>query len=42
MHLYVRSQVAVVGLQAYLKMLMWDNLIHADLHPGNVLIRMER
>ena len=22
-------------------MLVWDNLIHADLHPGNVLIRME-
>ena len=29
------------GTQSYLKMLMWDNLIHADLHPGNVLIRIE-
>ena len=37
----LRCKVAVVGLQAYLKMLIWDNLIHADLHPGNVLIRME-
>ena len=22
-------------------MLMMDNFIHADLHPGNVLVRME-
>ena len=25
----------------HLKMLMMDNFIHADLHPGNVLVRME-
>jgi len=37
----LRCQVAVVGLQAYLKMLIWDNKMHADLHPGNVLIRMD-
>ena len=30
-----------MGLQAFLKMLINDNFIHADLHPGNVLIRFE-
>ena len=28
-----------MGVQSYLKMLMMDNFIHADLHPGNVLVR---
>ena len=37
----LRASVAAVGIQLYLKMLVWDNLIHADLHPGNVIIRME-
>jgi len=35
----MRSSVALCGVQAYFKMLIWDNYIHADLHPGNVLIR---
>lgn len=37
----IRVKVALVGVQSYLKMLMVDNFIHADLHPGNVLVRME-
>jgi len=37
----LRTNVAFLGLQSYLKMLIWDNFIHADLHPGNVLIRTE-
>jgi len=37
----LRSNIALVGVQAYFKMLIWDNYIHADLHPGNVLIRTQ-
>lgn len=37
----LRSNIALVGVQAYFKMLIWDNYIHADLHPGNVLIRKQ-
>lgn len=33
--LLIRKQVAQCGMQAFLKMLIWDNFIHADLHPGN-------
>ena len=36
----VRSAVATTGMQVLLKMLILDNFVHADLHPGNVLIRM--
>ena len=39
--LELRKKVALCGVQSYLKMLMVDNFIHADLHPGNVLVRME-
>jgi len=35
-----RKYVALCGIQAYFKMVIFDNLIHADLHPGNVLVRM--
>ena len=37
----LRANVALCGVQSYLKMLIWDNFVHADLHPGNVLVRME-
>lgn len=36
----LRGSIALTGIQALLKMIVWDNMIHADLHPGNVLIRM--
>jgi aarF domain-containing kinase len=33
--------LANLGLKTYLKMLMMDNLIHADLHPGNILVHLD-
>ncbi|GAM28996.1 hypothetical protein SAMD00019534_121720 [Acytostelium subglobosum LB1] len=31
--------LARIGLDAYMQMMLVDNFIHADLHPGNVLVR---
>ncbi|KAF8474308.1 hypothetical protein JB92DRAFT_1903885 [Gautieria morchelliformis] len=31
--------IAESGLDAFLKMLLLDNFIHSDLHPGNIMIR---
>jgi aarF domain-containing kinase len=33
-----RALIARVGLEAVLKMLFVDNCVHADLHPGNILV----
>ncbi|CAG8562031.1 3930_t:CDS:2 [Ambispora leptoticha] len=30
--------IADIGLKAFLHMLIFDNFVHADLHPGNILI----
>ena len=40
--LELRKKVGMCGVQSYLKMVMLDNFVHADLHPGNVLVRMVR
>eukprot|EP01053_Blabericola_migrator_P013071 Blabericola_migrator_1__13070@NODE_883_length_6173_cov_565_747625_g623_i0_p3_GENE_NODE_883_length_6173_cov_565_747625_g623_i0NODE_883_length_6173_cov_565_747625_g623_i0_p3_ORF_typecomplete_len271_score34_85APH/PF01636_23/0_0018APH/PF01636_23/1_5e03WaaY/PF06176_11/7_7e03WaaY/PF06176_11/0_0061Kdo/PF06293_14/0_025Pkinase/PF00069_25/0_0098RIO1/PF01163_22/7_4e03RIO1/PF01163_22/0_018Haspin_kinase/PF12330_8/0_0098TSP_1/PF00090_19/0_024TSP_1/PF00090_19/6_6e03Pox_serthr_kin/PF05445_11/0_038DUF1679/PF0791 len=34
--------VARVGAHMFLQMLIYDNLVHTDLHPGNILIRARR
>ncbi|KAK6505903.1 hypothetical protein TWF506_010837 [Arthrobotrys conoides] len=34
-----QKQAADMGLDAFLHMLLIDNFAHADLHPGNILIR---
>jgi aarF domain-containing kinase len=33
------KEVSDKGLDAFLKMLILDNFVHADLHPGNMMIR---
>jgi len=34
----LRAALAAIGLGAYLQMLVRDNFVHADLHPGNLLV----
>jgi aarF domain-containing kinase len=36
----LNTQIAAVGVDTYLKMLLTDNFVHTDLHPGNILARM--
>jgi aarF domain-containing kinase len=34
----IKSDLAVLGFRGFLQMLLWDNFVHADLHPGNILV----
>lgn len=36
----VKRDLAHIGTHALLKMLLVDNFIHADMHPGNILVRV--
>jgi len=38
----MRNRIARLGCHTLLQMVVKDNFIHADLHPGNLLIREER
>ncbi|XP_050214188.1 uncharacterized protein LOC126665423 [Mercurialis annua] len=38
-HHRIKSALAHIGTHALLKMLLVDNFIHADMHPGNILVR---
>jgi len=35
----VHTELARLGLQMYLHMLITDNFVHSDLHPGNLLVQ---
>ena len=35
------SALAIIGARTMLRMMLVDSLIHADLHPGNILVRLE-
>lgn len=35
---YGKEYMATLGMQTFLNMLLRDNFVHADLHPGNLLI----
>ena len=36
----INRRIALLGFNSFLKMLLVDNFIHADLHPGNILISL--
>ncbi|KAF4604962.1 hypothetical protein EYR40_003745 [Pleurotus pulmonarius] len=36
------EQIATVGLDAFLNMLLLDNFVHSDLHPGNIMIKFAK
>ncbi|KAF8078870.1 hypothetical protein FPV67DRAFT_1466723 [Lyophyllum atratum] len=36
------DQLATVGLDAFLNMLLLDNFVHSDLHPGNILVKFTK
>ncbi|KAJ2664348.1 hypothetical protein IWW48_000866 [Coemansia sp. RSA 1200] len=33
-------ELGAKGLDAFLHMLIYDNFVHADLHPGNIMVRL--
>ncbi|KAG0262894.1 hypothetical protein DFQ27_002052 [Actinomortierella ambigua] len=33
------TKIADIGLDGFLRMLIFDNFVHADLHPGNIFVR---
>eukprot|EP01117_Protostelium_nocturnum_P020609 TRINITY_DN9369_c0_g1_i1.p1 TRINITY_DN9369_c0_g1~~TRINITY_DN9369_c0_g1_i1.p1 ORF type:complete len:647 (+),score=195.61 TRINITY_DN9369_c0_g1_i1:96-2036(+) len=35
----LKKKLADIGLNGYLKMMLVDQFVHADLHPGNVLVK---
>ncbi|XP_010694450.1 ABC1 family protein C21C3.03, mitochondrial isoform X2 [Beta vulgaris subsp. vulgaris] len=40
-HGSIKTALASIGSHALLKMLLVDNFVHADMHPGNILVRIK-
>lgn len=38
----IPPRIAAIGLRLFLQMVLVDNFTHADLHPGNMLVRFVR
>ncbi len=36
----LNTHIVALGVDTYLKMLLRDNLVHTDLHPGNIMVRL--
>jgi aarF domain-containing kinase len=36
-----RREIARIGFDAYLRMVLIHNFVHADMHPGNILVRID-
>ncbi|KAI0052521.1 ABC1-domain-containing protein [Auriscalpium vulgare] len=36
------DELAELGLDAFLNMLLLDNFVHSDLHPGNIMVKFTR
>lgn len=41
-HGNIKTALAHIGSHALLKMLLVDNFVHADMHPGNILVRVNK
>ncbi|EXB67452.1 hypothetical protein L484_009532 [Morus notabilis] len=41
-HEKIKTALAHIGSHALLKMLLVDNFVHADMHPGNILVRVTK
>ncbi|KAK8629423.1 hypothetical protein V6N13_078264 [Hibiscus sabdariffa] len=41
-HVRIKAALAHIGTHALLKMLLVDNFVHADMHPGNILVRVSQ
>jgi aarF domain-containing kinase len=37
----INTQIVALGVDAYLKMLLTDNFVHTDLHPGKVQLQVD-
>eukprot|EP00210_Caulerpa_lentillifera_P007052 g6746.t1 len=36
---HLNTKIVTLGVDTYLRMLLSDNFVHTDLHPGNILVR---